>query len=110
LSLTVDADAALAEQAERIPAAVVVRLLEELGTALEAMRAGGEERTRLELALVKAAKPAVDQSTRALLERLERLEGDREDVSAVTPDRHIDVPRTSDPRAPRSSAAPEARP
>src|SRR5207302_7881792 len=55
LSLTADADAALAQQAECVPAAVIVRLLEELGAALEAMRAGGEERTRLELALVKAA-------------------------------------------------------
>ena len=109
LSLTPDADAALAEQAQRVPTAVIVRLLEQLGTALEAMRAGGEERTRLELALVKAAKPAVDHSARALLERLERLEADRGRVSAVTPDRHIDVPTAPDRPAPGSSAAAQPR-
>jgi len=108
LSLTPDADDALAQQAQRVPTAVIVRLLEELGGALEAMRAGGEERTRLELALVKAAKPAVDQSTRALLERLERLEANRGLVSAVTPDRHIDVPSAVEQPAPAPSAAAEA--
>jgi DNA polymerase-3 subunit gamma/tau len=119
LSLTAEADAALAEQAERVPAAVVVRLLEELGAALEAMRAGGEERTRLELALVKAAKPAVDHSTRALLSRLERLEAGRPETpaavpeqgpprtSAVTPDRTVPVPEEQRPPAPRARIVPK---
>ena len=53
---------------------MVVRLLELLGEALEAVRAGADPRTRLELALVKAARPEVDGSTRALLARIERLE------------------------------------
>src|SRR5579859_5619723 len=84
LSLTADADDALAQQAARVPTPVIVRLLEELGIALEAMSAGAEERTRLELALVKAAKPSVDHSTRALLERIERLEAGRPPVPAST--------------------------
>ncbi len=42
---------------------------------MEAVRAGADARTRLELALVKAAKPEVDASMRALLARIERLEG-----------------------------------
>jgi DNA polymerase III subunit gamma/tau len=74
LSLTPEADAALAAQAERVDHATVVRLLELLGEAMEAVRAGADARTRLELALVKAAKPEVDGSTRALLARIERLE------------------------------------
>jgi len=76
LSLTPEADAALWAQAERVEHAVVVRLLELLGEALEGVRAGSDPRTRLELALVKAARPEVDGSTRALLARIERLEGE----------------------------------
>jgi len=74
LSLTPESDAALAQQAERVGHPVVVRLLELLGEAMEAMRAGADSRTRLELALVKAARPEVDGSLRALLSRIERLE------------------------------------
>ncbi|HWX96623.1 MAG TPA: DNA polymerase III subunit gamma/tau [Solirubrobacteraceae bacterium] len=74
LSLTPEADAALQAQAERVEHGVVVRLLELLGGALEAVRAGADARTRLELALVKAARPDVDSSTRALLARIESLE------------------------------------
>jgi len=74
LSLTREADEALGAQAQRVDHALVVRLLELLGAAMEAVRAGADARTRLELALVKAAKPAVDASVRALLARIERLE------------------------------------
>ncbi len=86
LSLTPEADAALRAQAERIDHVAVVRLLELLGEAAEGMRAGADSRTRLELALVKASKPEVDGSTRALLARIERLERDRGVVSAVATD------------------------
>jgi DNA polymerase III subunit gamma/tau len=82
LSLTPEADAALGEQAERVDHATVVRLLELLGEAMEGVRAGADARTRLELALVKAAKPALDGSMRALLARIERLEGARPGGSA----------------------------
>jgi DNA polymerase III subunit gamma/tau len=74
LSLTPEADEALGGQAARVDHAAVVRLLELIGEAMEAVRAGADARTRLELALVKAAKPEVDGSMRALLARIERLE------------------------------------
>ena len=74
LSLTPESDEALAAEAARVEHAVAVRLLDLLGEALEAVRAGADARTRLELALVKAARPEIDGSTRALLARIERLE------------------------------------
>ncbi len=74
LSLTPEADSALVAQAERCPPACAVRLLELLGEAMEGVRAGSDPRTRLELALVKAANPALDVSTSALLARIARLE------------------------------------
>lgn len=74
LSLTAEIDGRLLAQAQGMGAAEVVRLLDLLGAALEAVRAGADPRTQLELALVKAATPQVDGSTRALLARIERLE------------------------------------
>jgi DNA polymerase-3 subunit gamma/tau len=74
LSLTAEADAQLREQALDSDPAVLVRLLELLGEAMEAVRAGADARTRLELALVKAARPELDSLTRALLARVDSLE------------------------------------
>jgi DNA polymerase-3 subunit gamma/tau len=51
-----------------------VRLLELLAAGLRAMKDGADARTQLELALVKAATPAHDASTAALMARIERLE------------------------------------
>jgi len=87
LSLTPEADAALAAQAGRVEHATVVRLLELLGEAMEAVRAGADARTRVELALVKAARPQTDGSMQALLARIERLEqaGDRPTGQASKP-------------------------
>ncbi|HEV3002419.1 MAG TPA: DNA polymerase III subunit gamma/tau [Solirubrobacteraceae bacterium] len=101
LAMTADRDVRLTEQAERVPRGDVVRLLELIAAAIEAIKAGAEARTQLELALVKAAAPKVDASTKALLARIERLEralagaappsgvangGAREGANGVPPD------------------------
>jgi DNA polymerase III subunit gamma/tau len=74
LRLTPDRDARLAEQAGEIPGASVLRLLDLLAEALRTIKDGADARTRLETALVKAAAPELDPTTRALTTRLERLE------------------------------------
>jgi DNA polymerase-3 subunit gamma/tau len=75
LAMTPDRDARLAEQAARVGAQDVVRLLDLLAAGQRLARDGADAQTQLEVALVKAAAPEVDPSTRALLARLERLEG-----------------------------------
>jgi len=75
LKVTAEQDARLAEQAQRVGEAAVVRLLELVADALRAMKDGADPRTQLELALIKAARPEHDPSLRALMTRLERLEG-----------------------------------
>jgi DNA polymerase-3 subunit gamma/tau len=108
LSLTPEGDAALQAQAERVDHGVVVRLLELLGGALEAVRAGGDARTRLELALVKAARPDVDSSMRALLARIERLEHGESASGSAAPRAATEREPPSGPRAPGSDAAGQA--
>lgn len=75
LRVTADRDRRLEEQAMRVPEADAVRLLDLLASAMSSIRDGSDARTQLELALVKAATPAVDASTKALLARIARLEG-----------------------------------
>jgi DNA polymerase-3 subunit gamma/tau len=86
LALTPEHDAQLLAQAQSLSATTVVRLLELLGGALEAVRAGADARTQLELALVKAARPQLDASVKALAQRIERLEGSAVEGGEGRPD------------------------
>jgi DNA polymerase-3 subunit gamma/tau len=74
LRVTPEQDERLAAQAKATAPADVVRLLELIATALRALKDGADDRTQLELALMKAAEPEHDPSVKALLARVERLE------------------------------------
>ncbi len=111
LRVTPDRDARLAEQAERIEEADVVRLLDLLGAAMRAIRDGGDPRTQLELALVKAATPEVDASTKALLARIGRLEQAQGGAAAAAVAAPVVAAAPEPPPAsPAVAAAPEPPP
>jgi len=121
LAISPERDARLAEQAARVPRGAVVRLLDLLAAGMEAVKAGADARTQLELALVKAASPDVDPSTKALLARIEQLEAGitaqqpppaprpaPPPVSDPAPSPPSGPPPVTDP-APRPPAPPPAR-
>ncbi|HXK15233.1 MAG TPA: DNA polymerase III subunit gamma/tau [Gaiellaceae bacterium] len=74
LPVTDEARERLREQANQLPVATVVRLIDLLAVAVDDMRQGGDPRLPLELALVKVTRPAADLSRESLAFRLERLE------------------------------------
>jgi DNA polymerase III subunit gamma/tau len=76
----------LAAQAQAIGAATLVRTIDELSTALTAVREGDDARMAVEIALLKAARPDLDPSTEGLLRRIEKLE-----------QRGTDAPRAAGP-------------
>jgi DNA polymerase-3 subunit gamma/tau len=109
LSLTPEADARLAVQAESIQRVTLVRLLDLLARAREATRAGADARTQLELALVKAASPAVDTSAAALMARIESLEARLAPGGAAPPD-PAQLPQTFEQVQPAGQAEPADHP
>jgi DNA polymerase III subunit gamma/tau len=109
LRVTPERDARLLEQAQAIPGADVVRLLELVAAALEATANGAQSRIQLELVLIKAAAPAVDPSTMALLARIERLENALSAGAAPPPaTRAAPPPATGATSPPASGVTPRA--
>ena len=104
LRVTPEHDERLAEQAGRVGAAEVVRLLELIAAALRAMKDGADARTQLELALVKAAAPDLEPSVKALQARIARLES----RPRPRPRHRRPVPRPR-PAAPRRPRPPRPR-
>ena len=67
----------LRTQADAIEDATLVRAIDELSAALAAIKEGDDPRMSLEVALLRSARPDLDPSQEALLDRVARLEGGR---------------------------------
>jgi DNA polymerase-3 subunit gamma/tau len=102
LRITPEHDARLLEQAGRLGAGAVTRLIDLLAAALEATRNGSDARTQLELALVKAAAPAVDPSLQAMAQRIERLEAALAGAAAPAPRAESPAPPSEPAPGPES--------
>ena len=74
----------LEEQANAVPTAEVVRLIEALDDALGRMRRGGDPKLELELVFLKLTRDYTEPDLGAILGRLETLEKAVENGSAVT--------------------------
>jgi DNA polymerase-3 subunit gamma/tau len=72
--VTATDSARLQSQAAAVGTASLIRTIDELATALTAVREGDDARMAVEIALLKAARPDLDPSTEGLLRRIERLE------------------------------------
>jgi DNA polymerase-3 subunit gamma/tau len=66
--------ARIQQQASAVGAATLVRTIDELASALTAVREGDDARMAVEIALLKAARPDLDPTTEGLLRRIEKLE------------------------------------
>jgi DNA polymerase-3 subunit gamma/tau len=93
----------LREQANQLPQATVLRLVDLLAVAVDDMRQGGDPRLPLELALVKVTRPQADLQQESLAFRLERVEERLTHGPAAT------VSETA-PAPPPRTAATEAEP
>ncbi|HET6885500.1 MAG TPA: DNA polymerase III subunit gamma/tau, partial [Rubrobacteraceae bacterium] len=77
----------LEEQAQTIPTAEVVRLIEALDGALGRIKRGGDPRLELELSFLKLTRDYTEPSVESLLSRLESLEqaAERGSLAGETP-------------------------
>jgi DNA polymerase-3 subunit gamma/tau len=97
------------QQAGAVGAAALVRTIDELASALTAVREGDDARMAVEIALLKAARPDLDATTEGLLARIEKLErqlagGDLPPTPIAPP------PAPSRPPAPTPSTPHPSRP
>ena len=103
-----DERSAFEAQADDIPTAEVVRIIEALGDASGRIRRGGEPKLELELTFLKLVRDYTEPSVDALLSRLESLEsavasGERTNVARQTP-----APATHAAPMPETSSGPKA--
>jgi DNA polymerase III subunit gamma/tau len=111
------------EQAERLSGQAgelgeveLVRAIDELSAAIAAVREGDDARMTIELAMLRAARPEIDPSARALAHRLERLERSMEAGGAPAPAAvapalaAVEAPAEPTPPEDLPPSAPEAQP
>ena len=96
--------APLEEQANAVPTAEVVRLVEALGDSLGRVRRGGDPKLELELTFLKLARDYTEPSTENLMARLERLEKAAANGGLAG---HAPSPRPSVAETPPAAAEPE---
>jgi DNA polymerase III gamma/tau subunit len=98
--VTDEARERLREQANQLPEATVLRLIDLLAVAVDDMRQGGDPRLPLELALVKVTRPASDLSRESLAFRLERLEAGHTEPAEKPSSASVNPQPTSAPTPP----------
>jgi DNA polymerase-3 subunit gamma/tau len=115
-----DERAPLEEQANAVPTAEVVRLVEALGDSLSRVRRGGDPKLELELVFLKLARDYTEPNLEVLLSRMETLEKAVENgdatPGAANPSRSIteateevrEEPRPAEPA--QTAVEPEATP
>ncbi|MEX2212382.1 MAG: DNA polymerase III subunit gamma/tau [Gaiellaceae bacterium] len=95
LPVTEETRERLREQANQLPEATVLRLIDLLHVAVDDMRQGGDPRLPLELALVKVTRPGADlsrESTAYRLEQLEQRQAARPAPAAAAPAAQAEAP------------------
>jgi DNA polymerase-3 subunit gamma/tau len=90
-----DERAGLEEQANRIPTAEVVRMIEALGDALSRARRGGDPKLEVELTFLKLARDYEEPSVEGLISRLETLEKAVENGTVPAPRPSSDASATA---------------
>src|SRR5215207_9841821 len=75
----------LEKQADAVPTAEVVRLVDALGDSLSRVRRGGDPKLELELSFLKLTRDYTEPDLTAILSRLETLERAVEDGSVKSP-------------------------
>ena len=96
----------LREQANQLPEATVLRLIDLLANAVEDMRRGADPRLPLELALVKVTRPQIDLQRESLAHRVELLEQRIHATPAAAPPVSSSRPAEPAPRAPETQTPP----
>ncbi|WP_022930400.1 DNA polymerase III subunit gamma/tau [Patulibacter americanus] len=74
LRISPDRDGRTVEQARTLTGAAIIRVIDLVAVALAAVSDGADDRTQLELLLVRAALPQIDPQAKALAARIARLE------------------------------------